>query len=153
MGAGNLGLPRGLAIDGSARMFTVDTTAQSVLIYRVPSSGTSELARVLGTFGVPGIADGQFSSPSAVSLDGRGHVYVADTFNDRVQIVELLMSSREVARARHIAAEVAAHRTEQLQSQRKEVGTVRRFSHSCLQGARSGCSSPRFLPWRMVDPT
>lgn len=83
--AGSFGLPRGLAIDGSARLFAVDTTAQSVLIYRVPD-GTASSLELLGTFGVPGIADGQFMYPSAVSLDGRGHVYVADTFNNRVQL-------------------------------------------------------------------
>jgi sugar lactone lactonase YvrE len=84
-GQGNLGLPRGLAIDSSDRIFTVDTTAQGVAIYRT-QRGEDQQVEYLGSFGVPGIADGQFSFPNGLALDSRGRVYVADTFNDRVQI-------------------------------------------------------------------
>jgi DNA-binding beta-propeller fold protein YncE len=84
-GEGNLGLPRGLTIDASDRIFTVDTTAQGVLVYRTLSSGDEQI-EYLGSFGTQGIADGQFNFPSGVSIDSRGRVYVADTFNDRVQI-------------------------------------------------------------------
>jgi sugar lactone lactonase YvrE len=84
-GQGNLGLPRGLAIDESDRIFTVDTTAQGVLIYRTPSADDQQVG-YLGSFGVQGIADGQFGFPSGIALDSRGRVYVADTFNNRVQI-------------------------------------------------------------------
>jgi DNA-binding beta-propeller fold protein YncE len=83
--SGKFGLPRGLVIDGSARMFAVDTTAQGVLVYRTPA-GPTEALEFLGAFGVQGIGDGQFAFPSAVAIDTRGHVYVADTFNDRVQL-------------------------------------------------------------------
>jgi DNA-binding beta-propeller fold protein YncE len=84
-GEGSLGLPRGLAIDDSARIFAVDTTAQEVQIYRSPAATASPLD-FLGSFGVPGIGDGQFNFPSSVATDSRGHVYVTDTFNDRVQL-------------------------------------------------------------------
>lgn len=83
--AGKFGLPRGLMIDGSARLFAVDTTAQGVLVYRVPDGAATQL-EFLGSFGVQGIGDGQFAFPSMVATDTRGHVFVADTFNDRVQL-------------------------------------------------------------------
>lgn len=84
-GQGNLGLPRGLAIDSSNRIFSVDTSAQGVLIYRTPGSQDQQV-EYLGSFGVPGAADGQFAFPNDVGIDSRGRVYVTDTFNDRVQI-------------------------------------------------------------------
>jgi DNA-binding beta-propeller fold protein YncE len=84
-GQGNLGLPRGLAIDSSNRIFTVDTSAQGVHIYRA-LSGDDQQIEYLGFFGAQGIADGQFSFPSGVAIDSRGRIYVADTFNDRVQL-------------------------------------------------------------------
>jgi sugar lactone lactonase YvrE len=40
----------------------------------------------LGFFGEPGISDAQFQFPNGMAVDGRGRVYVADTFNNRVQI-------------------------------------------------------------------
>jgi DNA-binding beta-propeller fold protein YncE len=40
----------------------------------------------LGSFGEPGISDAQFQFLNGVAVDGRGRVYVADTFNDRIQI-------------------------------------------------------------------
>ncbi len=35
---------------------------------------------------VEGVADGQFAYPNATAIHARGRMYVADTFNDRVQI-------------------------------------------------------------------
>jgi DNA-binding beta-propeller fold protein YncE len=84
-GQGNLGLPRGLAVDQSDRIFAADTSAQSVVIYRT-LGGDAQQIEFLGSFGVPGVADGQFSFPNGLAIDSRGRVYVADTFNDRVQI-------------------------------------------------------------------
>lgn len=40
----------------------------------------------LGSFGEAGISDGQFQFLNGVAVDARGRVYVADTFNDRIQI-------------------------------------------------------------------
>ena len=84
-GQGNLGLPRGLAVDGQGRVFVADATGQGVFIYRAPS-GDSRRLEFLGFIGGQGAADGQFQYPNSAAIDARGRVYVADTFNDRVQI-------------------------------------------------------------------
>jgi len=84
-GQGNLGLPRGLAVDASGRVFVADATGQGLFIYRAPS-GDSRRLDYLGFVGGEGVADAQFSYPNSVAVDARGRVYVADTFNDRVQI-------------------------------------------------------------------
>jgi tripartite motif-containing protein 71 len=39
----------------------------------------------LTTWGSSGSGNGQFSLPEGVATDGSGHVYVADTNNDRIQ--------------------------------------------------------------------
>ena len=85
VGKGSLGIPRGLSIDGDGRLFVTDTTAQEISIFRVLNGAAGQL-EYLGSFGVPGIGDGQFTFPTSVAVDSRGHVYVADTFNDRVQL-------------------------------------------------------------------
>jgi tripartite motif-containing protein 71 len=84
-GQGNLGLPRGLAVDGSGRVFVADATGQGVFIYRAPS-GDSRSLDFVGFVGGEGAAEGQFEYPNSVAVDARGRVYVADTFNNRVQI-------------------------------------------------------------------
>ncbi|MDA8237933.1 MAG: SMP-30/gluconolactonase/LRE family protein [Chloroflexi bacterium] len=84
-GQGNLGLPRGIAVDDQGRVFVADATGQGVFVYRAPS-GESRRLDFLGLVGEQGAADGQFAYPNSVAVDGRGRVYVADTFNDRVQI-------------------------------------------------------------------
>jgi DNA-binding beta-propeller fold protein YncE len=84
-GQGNLGLPRGLAIDGSGRVFVADSTGQGVFVYRAPS-GDERRIQYLGYVGGQGVADGTFEYPNSVAVDARGRVYVADTFNNRVQI-------------------------------------------------------------------
>jgi len=85
VGQGNLGLPRGLAVDGQGRVFVADATGQGVFIYRA-SSGESRRLDFLGFVGGEGVGDAQFSYPNSVAIDARGRLYVADTFNDRVQI-------------------------------------------------------------------
>ena len=66
-------------------MFVADTTGQGVFIYRAPADGSRRL-EYLGYFGGEGVADGTFEYPNSVAVDARGRLYVADTFNNRVQI-------------------------------------------------------------------
>ena len=84
-GQGNLGLPRGLSVDGGGRVFIADATGQGVFVFRPPTDDSPRL-EYLGFFGGEGVADGSFEYPNGVAVDARGRVYVADTFNDRVQI-------------------------------------------------------------------
>ena len=84
-GQGNLGLPRGLSVDGRGRVFIGDATGQGVFVFRAPGDDSRRL-EYLGFFGGEGVADGSFEYPNGVAVDARGRVYVADTFNDRVQI-------------------------------------------------------------------
>jgi sugar lactone lactonase YvrE len=84
-GQGELGLPRGVAVDGKGWVYVGDVTAQGVSVFRL-SEGESPAFEFLGFVGGPGNADGRFAYPNGVATDGRGRVYVSDTGNDRIQL-------------------------------------------------------------------
>jgi DNA-binding beta-propeller fold protein YncE len=81
-----LGLPRGVAIDDRGRVYVVDTVNQVVRVY-VPSEDEVSPAPVYAfSFGVEGTTDGAFEFPNGVAVDTKGHVYVTDRENNRVQV-------------------------------------------------------------------
>ena len=84
-GIGDLGLPRGVSADGEVRIYVCDTSAQGVHVYRAPTDAKPQL-EYIGFFGGNGTQDGQFSFPNGVATDARGHVYVTDTGNGRIQV-------------------------------------------------------------------
>lgn len=84
-GAGDVGLPRGVAIDDKDRVYVVDSTGQHVLVYRALKDGASSLEYV-DQFGREGINDGAFEFPNGVAVDTRSRIYIADWNNDRIQL-------------------------------------------------------------------
>ena len=85
VGDGDLGLPRGLAIDDQGRLFVVDTTDHMVRLFTVGSSPTAHPAYV-GSFGDEGHDDAKFTFPNGLATDTRGRVYIADRENNRVEV-------------------------------------------------------------------
>jgi DNA-binding beta-propeller fold protein YncE len=83
-GAGNLGLPRGVAVDGD-RVYVVDTSGHMVFVYGRYQEGATHID-FLGSFGSEGVEDGAFAYPNGIAVDGRGRLYIADSTNDRVQL-------------------------------------------------------------------
>jgi DNA-binding beta-propeller fold protein YncE len=81
---GNLGLPRGVAIDDN-HVYVADSTGQQVFVYAPFKAGQPRL-EYLGSFGTQGVGDGQFEFPNGLSLDSRGRIYVVDTGSNRVQV-------------------------------------------------------------------
>jgi DNA-binding beta-propeller fold protein YncE len=84
VGDGDLGLPRGVALDGG-KLYVVDTTSHTVKVYDLPGK-VNEVPSYVGSFGVEGIGDGQFQYPNGIAIDGDGRIYVTDRQNNRVQI-------------------------------------------------------------------
>jgi DNA-binding beta-propeller fold protein YncE len=82
---GALGLPRGVAIDGEGRLYVVDTTGQTVHLYRAVTEGDLRPVH-LADFGTQGVEDGAFQFPNGVAVDDRARVYVTDRENNRVQV-------------------------------------------------------------------
>jgi tripartite motif-containing protein 71 len=84
VGEGDLGLPRGAAIDDSRRLFVADTSDHQVRVYTIDKS--KALPAYVGSFGTEGSVDGAFEYPNGVATDTRAHVYVTDRENNRVQV-------------------------------------------------------------------
>jgi sugar lactone lactonase YvrE len=77
--------PSGMARDKDGNLYVADTGNHA--IRKVTPAGV--VTTVAGT-GKPGYADGpgaqaQFDGPVGVAADGRGNLYVADTYNDRIR--------------------------------------------------------------------
>jgi DNA-binding beta-propeller fold protein YncE len=99
-GAGELNIPLGLARDGSGNLYVGDESNHRISVF----NGTPSFVRAFGfgvdtgagafqvcttasgcQIGTGGAAAGQLNFPEGVALDCRGAVWVADTFNNRVQ--------------------------------------------------------------------
>jgi DNA-binding beta-propeller fold protein YncE len=84
-GEGNLGLPRGVVTDAHGHVFVADSSGQAVFVFGQLQSGKSRLD-YLGSFGIQGSGDGQFTFPNGATVDGSGRIYVTDSANGRVQV-------------------------------------------------------------------
>ena len=84
--------PEGVAVDTDGTLFVADTLNHRV---RRVDAGTGEVTTVAGTGLVGDSGDGasaasaQLASPTALALDGAGHLLIADTGNRRVRRLDL----------------------------------------------------------------
>ena len=81
-GEGAFGRPKGVAVDLAGRIYVSD--AQHDVVLQFAPDANFALA-----MGSTGKAPGQFLLPAGVAV-GEGYLYVADSFNARVQIFELV---------------------------------------------------------------
>ena len=83
--------PQGVGVD-AALIYVADTCNQRVQVF---NRATLAYVATMGTLGNSGPGNNQFSEPFDVSIDPSGMIYVADYFNERVQVFN---SSRVYAR-------------------------------------------------------
>ena len=83
MSDGELGLPRGVALDDQGRIYVTDTTASVVDVYRLDEAQRPVFVGLVGAYG---LSDGQLRYPGGIAADARGRIYVADWSNDRVEV-------------------------------------------------------------------
>ena len=82
-GSGKLSRPRGMAVDDrNKRIYVIDYMRHTANAY----SGDG---RFLFEFGGKGWGRGWFQYPSDINVDTSGNVLVADTFNNRVQVLRI----------------------------------------------------------------
>lgn len=86
-GAGALGRPGGIAIDQSRnRLYVADAKDSRIAVF---DTTTLKFVGYFGSPGKPGLHEnGTFNSPTNVAVDRKGMIYVADTWNYRVQILD-----------------------------------------------------------------
>lgn len=70
--------PRSIVIDGNNRLYVTDTGNKRVIVYDTDGNA-------LGEFGGVGFDAGQFDEPVGLAVNADGLLYVADTWNRRVQ--------------------------------------------------------------------
>lgn len=80
--------PGGLAVDTQNRLlYVADIELDQILVY---DADTLKLLRKMGTTGHKHelTSPGDFSKPTSVAVDAEGNLYVADTYNNRIEIFD-----------------------------------------------------------------
>jgi sugar lactone lactonase YvrE len=80
--------PGGLAIDTQNRLlYVADIELDQIIVY---DADTLKLLRKIGTTGHKHelTSPGDFSKPAGVAVDSEGNLYVADTYNNRIEIFD-----------------------------------------------------------------
>ncbi len=84
-----LDAPGGLAIDGAGNLYIADSG--SGRIRKVPAAGTITTVAGNGSQGFAGdggaAVNAKFNYPRGLAVDGKGNLYIADAFNNRVRMV------------------------------------------------------------------
>ncbi len=82
-GSGKLSRPHGLSVDiQKSRVYVIDYMRHTANVYDIKGEFLFE-------FGGKGWAKGWFQHPTDICVGGAGYVLVADTFNNRVQVLEV----------------------------------------------------------------
>lgn len=90
-GAEGLCEPTGLAVDIFGNLYVADTGNNRVLEFTTPESTNPSASRVFGQPGFTttdcnhgGLGPASLCSPTGVTIDGSGHMLIADLYNNRV---------------------------------------------------------------------
>ncbi|MES2536338.1 MAG: NHL repeat-containing protein [Pseudomonadota bacterium] len=107
-GAAQFRYPHGITFDGAGALYVVDTdngTIRKIVI------ATAEVSTLAGTAGNVGSNDGagvaaEFQAPIAITADGAGNLYVADTFNHTIR--KIVISSGDVTTLAGMAGNIGS---------------------------------------------
>jgi len=83
-GAG-LNDPRDVAVGSSGNVYIADAANDRIVILEPDGIGGLQFKN---SFGSSGFDDGQFRRPFGIAVDSNGDVYVTDTLNNRIQVLE-----------------------------------------------------------------
>jgi DNA-binding beta-propeller fold protein YncE len=85
-GSTQLGRPGGIAIDRArSRLYVADAKQSRIAVF---DTNTLKFLQFIGGPSTPAKKEpGMFASPTNVAVDRQGDIYIADTFNQRIQIL------------------------------------------------------------------
>jgi uncharacterized protein (TIGR03663 family) len=72
--------PRDIAINSKGQILVTDTGNKRIVVYDADGNAVTQ-------FGSVGLQPGQFDEPVGISLDQNDAVYIADTWNQRIQVM------------------------------------------------------------------
>jgi sugar lactone lactonase YvrE len=79
--------PRGIAVSSGGIAYVADTGNERILAYQIVEDESGNIrAEYLFQWGTMGPAPGEFLEPVGIAVDAAGRVYVADTWNQRIQV-------------------------------------------------------------------
>lgn len=81
---GELQTPEHAAVDADGNLFVADSAMNRVEKF-APDGSLAAAVGADGADGSAGTGNGEFNGPTGVAVDAAGNVWVADTYNDRVQ--------------------------------------------------------------------
>ncbi|MCK9364246.1 MAG: hypothetical protein M0P74_11710, partial [Syntrophales bacterium] len=85
-GNGQFASPKGMAIDTAGNIYVADTDNYRIQKFAPPSDNQAGSPhQFFASYGGAGTQDGQFNLPYDVAIDGSGNIYIADSFNHRIQ--------------------------------------------------------------------
>jgi DNA-binding beta-propeller fold protein YncE len=84
-GIGAFRHPKGVAVDHGGHLFVADTNNFRILELSTASGDFLAVWMTLGSVLNAAPIPGMYRSPRGVAVDSAGNVYVADTFNHRIQ--------------------------------------------------------------------
>lgn len=95
----NLVQPNGVAVDSANNIYAVSSSQNRV--FKVDSSGVMTIVAGTSTYGYSGdngrAASAQLYTPQGIAVDASGNVYIADTVNERVRVVNTQTKPIKVA--------------------------------------------------------
>ncbi|MCX6047641.1 MAG: SMP-30/gluconolactonase/LRE family protein [Chloroflexi bacterium] len=88
-----VGNPEALAVDQQNRLYIADTNAHRVLVYNSVTTTGQQPDFVFGTQGNSILLENKFQFARGLALDSQNHLFVTDTFNDRILVYNLPIAS------------------------------------------------------------
>jgi|SRR5579859_5413042 len=106
LSAASLDEASGVALDRQGNLYVADEFNNRVLEYDAPLSSSMAASRVFGqpsfitnTVNNGGLSAASLNSPSRVAVDAQGHLYVADSGNNRVLEYDAPLTGSTASRA------------------------------------------------------